>query len=105
MAPRLLPSALPSRLFLGDQAYDARSLRSDLVERGTLPVIPNNPTRRHPHPFDPEPYRHRNVIERVFCRLKDYRRIATRYDKLARNFDSAVALVAAVSGSLIESRP
>jgi putative transposase len=71
-------------------------LRDFLSERGTRPVIPNNPTRKHPHPFDPEPYKLRNLIERMFCRLKDWRRIATRYDKLARNSAAAVAFAAIV---------
>ena len=94
MAPDLLASAPLSRQFLADQAYDARAFRLCLTERGAHVVIPNNPTRKHPHPFDPMPYRQRNAIERMFCQLKDWRRIATRYDKLARNFASAVALVA-----------
>jgi putative transposase len=59
-------------------------------------VIPNNPTRKHRHPFDPVAYKQRNLIERMFCRLKDFRRIATRYDKLAVNFAAAVALAAIV---------
>jgi transposase len=46
---------------------------------------PHNPTRKRHHPFDETAYRQRNVIERMFCRLKDWRRIATRYDKLAAN--------------------
>jgi putative transposase len=72
-------------------------LRLFLIERGTCPVIPNHPTRKHPHPFDPETYKQRNLIERMFCRLKDFRRIATRYDKLATNFAAAVALAAIVT--------
>jgi putative transposase len=67
-----------------------------LIERGTLPVIPNNPTRKRPHPFDEHAYRHRNLIERMFCRLKDWRRIATRYDKLASSFAAAVAIAAVI---------
>ncbi len=67
------------------------------MERGTLPVIPNNPTRKRFHPFDPVAYKRRNLIERMFCRLKDFRRIATRYDKLAVNFAAAVALAAIVT--------
>lgn len=59
-------------------------------------MIPNNPTRKHRHPFDPVAYKQRNLIERMFCRLKDFRRIATRYDKLAVNFAAAVALAAIV---------
>ncbi len=71
-------------------------MRSFLKGRGTLPVIPNNPTRKRLHPFDQTAYRTRNAVERMFCRLKDWRRIATRYDKLAINYASAVALVAIV---------
>jgi putative transposase len=86
----------PARLCAGDAAYDSDRLRLFLIERGTLPVIPNNPTRKHHHPFDPEAYKLRNLIERMFCRLKDWRRIATRYDKLASNFAAAVMLAALV---------
>jgi putative transposase len=71
-------------------------LRLFLSERGTQPVIPNNPTRKRFHPFDPEAYKQRNLIERMFCRLKDFRRIATRYDKLASNFTATVMLAATV---------
>jgi putative transposase len=71
-------------------------LRRFLIERGTTPVIPNNPTRKRVHPFDAAAYKLRNVIERMFCRLKDWRRIATRYDKLATNFAAAVAIAAVV---------
>jgi len=55
-------------------------------------VIPNNPTRKRFHPFDADIYKQRNLVERMFCRLKDWRRIATRYDKLAANFAAAVAI-------------
>jgi putative transposase len=88
----LLGPLPPARLCAGDTAYDSDGLRRFLAERGTRPVIPNNPTRKRFHPFDPEAYKQRNLIERTFCRLKDWRRIATRYDKLARNFLSAVVL-------------
>ena len=87
----------PPRLCAADTAYDADALRSFLVERGTTPIIPNNPTRKHLHPFDREAYKRRNLIERLFSRLKDWRRIATRYDKLARNFLAAVHLAAALT--------
>ncbi len=94
------------RKLLADRAYDARKLRDWLVEHGCEPVIPPNPTRKHPHAYDPVAYRSRNTIERMFCRLKDFRRIATRYDKRADNFLSAVLLAAAVTWWMpIESRP
>ncbi len=71
-------------------------MRQFLLERRTEPVIPNNPTRKRFRPFDAEAYKRRNLIERMFCRLKDWRRIATRYDKLATNFAAAAALAAVV---------
>jgi transposase len=86
----------PRRL-LADRAYDANSLRTELAQRRIKAVIPPNPTRKHPHRYDKAAYKGRNVIERMFCRLKDFRRIATRYDKLARNFLSAVLLAAAIT--------
>ena len=88
-----LPAA---RLCFADAAYDSDALRSFLLDRGTLPVIPNNPTRKRFHSFDRQAYRQRNIIERMFCRLKDWRRIATRYDKLAANFAAALAIAACV---------
>jgi putative transposase len=59
-------------------------------------VIPNNPTRKRLHPFNAEAYKLRNLIERMFCRLNDWRRIATRYDKLACNVAAAVLLAAII---------
>ena len=87
----------PACLCAADAAYDSGGLRLFLQERGTQPVIPNNPTRKNLQPFDPELYKLRNLIERMFCRLKDWRRIATRYDKLATNFGAAITLAAIVN--------
>jgi putative transposase len=67
-----------------------------LTERGTTPVIKQNPTRKRLHPVDKNAYKGRNIIERAFSRLKDWRRAATRYDRLARNFRSTIALVSMV---------
>ena len=93
-----LLSGLPAaRLCAADAAYDSDGFRLFLLQRGTIPVIPNNPTRRRTHPFDTEAYKLRNLIERMFCRLKDWRRVATRYDKLARNFEAAVHIAAFIT--------
>ena len=92
----LISAVPPGRSLAGDAAYDSDGLRRFLLGRGTTPVIPNNPTRKTIHPFDEQAYRQRNLIERMFCRLKDWRRIATRYDKLAANFAAAVALAAII---------
>jgi transposase len=95
-APDLLGPLPRAWLCAADTAYDSDGLRRFLIERGTLPVIPNNPTRKRLHPFDAEAYKCRNIIERALCRLKDWRRIATRYDKLATNFAAAVAIAAVI---------
>ena len=84
-----------SRL-IADKGYDANHFRQLLAERGTEAVIPSTASRKIPIPFDRVAYRERNLIERMFGRLKDFRRIATRYDKLARNFLAAVALAATI---------
>ncbi len=94
----LLANLPPARRRLADAAYDGDALRAFLLARGTEPVIPNNPTRKRPHPFDKPAYRARNIIERAIGRLKDWRRVHTRYDKLARNYAAAVALAALVIG-------
>ena len=95
-AAPLLASIDPSKHTIADKGYDADHLRSFLEERGTTPVIPNKSNRLRRFPFDGELYRLRNVIERTFCRLKDFRAIATRYDKTARNFLAGLCLIAAL---------
>lgn len=92
----LIAQLPPARSYAADCAYDANCLRQFLIDQGTTPIIPNNPTRKRPHPFDRDAYKRRNLVERMFYRLKDWRRIATRYDKLARNYAPAVALAAVV---------
>ena len=96
-AVALIEAAPPAYFLAADTAYDSDGLRDFLAKRGTIPVIPNNPTRKRLHPFDPRPYKERNIIERTFCRLKDWRRIATRYDKLATNFTAAVLIAAIIT--------
>ncbi len=93
----LLIASRPSLSLLADRAYDGDALRSLLIERGTTPVIPNKINRVNRHPFDATAYRLRNAIERTFCRLKDFRAVATRYDKTARNYLAGVCLVAAIA--------
>ena len=91
----MLSASLPNaRYLLGDKAYDADHWRSYLKSRRIQPVIPNKSNRKEPHPFNKVRYKGRNVIERMFGRLKDFRRVATRYDKNAENFLSALCLAA-----------
>ena len=81
---------------IGDMAYDADGLINTLTERRITPVIPSHPRRSTPLPCDFALYCERNLVERFFNRLKHFRAIATRYDKLARNFLAGVHLASAI---------
>ena len=81
---------------LGDKAYDTDAFRALLNQKNIDAVIPSSARRKRPYPLDQEAYRRRNVIERMFCRLKDWRRIATRYDRCAHTFFSAICIAATV---------
>ena len=92
----LIEALPPNARLIADKGYDPNHFRSRLAKRSTEAVIPSTASRKAPIPFDRIAYRERNLIERMFGRLKDFRRIATRYDKLARNFLAAVALAAII---------
>jgi transposase len=94
-AQPLLENADPDAL-IGDKAYDADSLISELIQRSITPVIPPKANRKVKRDCDFALYRERNLVERFFNKIKHYRAIATRYDKLARNFLAALQLVAAI---------
>ena len=79
--------------FLADKAYDSDALIATLESRDITPVIPSKANRVAPRQTDFALYRERNLVERFFCRLKHFRAIATRYDKLANTFLAAVAMV------------
>lgn len=74
------------KLFLADAAYDAESLRTRLLEKGITPVIRPNPTRAKPADYDRHVYKERHLVEIFFNRIKHFRRVATRYDKLAETY-------------------
>ena len=96
MAEELLCAAGPVERLIADKAYDTNRLRTVLEQRGIETVIPSSARRKPLIPHDRQAYRQRNLIERMFARLKDFRRIATRYDKLARNYLAGVLLAAAL---------
>jgi transposase len=81
---------------LGDAAYDADDFRADVAEVGAVAVIPNNPSRTKKHPFDKEIYKERHLVECCFSKLKQFRRVATRYEKTARNYLAVVTLAATI---------
>jgi len=95
-APALLDKCRAPTRLLAEKGYDANTLRERLAATQTEAVIPSNRSRKAPIPHDTEAYRDRNLIERAFCRLKGWSRIATRYDKLAINLASAGAIAAIV---------
>jgi len=87
-------SLLPGiKELLADKGYDTNAIRAFLKEKGIKAVIPSKSNRKSKIRHDKEAYKARNVVERCFGRLKDWRRIATRYDKLAQNYFSALCFV------------
>jgi transposase len=94
-AEQLIDSADPEAL-LGDKAYDADPLIDALAQRGITPVIPPKANRKAPRACDFALYCERNLIERFFNKLKHFRAIATRYDKLAIIFLAGVYLASAI---------
>jgi transposase len=94
---QLLERLPPCRILNGDKGYDTDAIRRQIEATGAMPNIPPKANRRWKNCFSPALYRGRNAIERMFCRLKDFRRIATRYDRLATNFLAAVCIAATVS--------
>lgn len=94
---RALLSSLPKAgILLADRGYDADWFRNALIERNIQPCIPSRKGRTAAIPHDADLYRKRHKIENMFARLKDWRRIATRYDRCADPFLSACALAATV---------
>ena len=88
----LIQSLTRTRDLVADRGYDARSLIDLAAARGTRAHIPTQKDRRQQRSIDPHLYRERNLVERFFNKLKHFRRVATRFDKLARNFLAAVLL-------------
>lgn len=91
-----LIQGLPAKVVMADAAYDAESLRRTIAEKGAIAVIPNNPSRAHKYPLDRHLYAQRHLIECCFSRLKQFRRVATRFEKTARNYLAVVTIAATI---------
>ena len=78
------------------QRLCSRALREWLAGRGTQPAIPPRRNRKIQYDYDKAIYKQRNIVERLFRRIKDWRRIATRFDRNIKNFMSAIAIAATV---------
>jgi transposase len=93
----LMIDALPrAKALLGDKGYDADWFRAALLARGVSPCIPSKANRKVQVEYDRTLYRQRHKIENMFGRLKDWRRIHTRYDRCAHTFMSAICIAATV---------
>lgn len=93
----LMVEALPkARVMLADRGYDADWFRAALLKRGITPCIPSKTNRKVQIPHDRALYRQRHKIENMFGKLKDWRRIHTRYDRCAHTFMSAISIAATV---------
>lgn len=88
-----LIEGLSTEAVIGDKGYDADALVARIHAAGAEAVIPSRNNRTEPRAYDRHLYKDRNLVERFFNRLKQFRRIATRYEKLARNFVSVLNLV------------
>ena len=96
-APLLLRALPPITRLIADRGYDSNALRALIAQLGAEAVIPPSSDRVRQIPYDRLAYRSRNLVERLWCRLKDWRRIATRYDKLANNFLAATTIAATIT--------
>ena len=90
-----VPESCPVGSVAADKAYDSDAIRTMLADRGVEAVIPSLGCRKEPIPHDAAKYRKRNRVERLFGRLKQFRAVATRYDKLACTFLALIHLTAA----------
>jgi len=97
MADALLAEVEGCRYVLADKGYDSDKLRKSIRDKGARPVIPGRKSRKRTIRFDQNRYKFRWMVEAVFCRLKDFRRVATRYDKLSRNYLSTLAIATIVA--------
>lgn len=93
---KALIEGLPAQWVLGDTAFDADLFRADIAAINASAVIPSNPSRALKLPLDKHIYKERHLVECCFNKLKHFRRIATRYEKTARNF-LAIITVAAIA--------
>jgi transposase len=91
-----LLDGLAAEAVIADTAYDSDAFRDLIAQQGAEAVIPNNPSRATKHPLDAHLYAQRHLIECCFSKLKQFRRVATRFEKTVRNYIAVVTLAAIV---------
>ena len=94
VAAQLLAALRPGQVLMADKAYDSDAILAEVRAQGASPNIPPKTLRKVQHPWNRPLYKRRNIIERFFGRLKQYRGLATRYDKHAESFMAGVILAA-----------
>lgn len=97
-APQAEPliEGLLAEAVMADTAYDSDRLRQNIANKGAQAVIPNNPSRAKKYPLDKHLYAQRHLVECCFSKLKQFRRVATRYEKTARNYLAVITLAATI---------
>lgn len=87
---------LPAAIVMADTAYDSDRLRQSIADKGAIAVIPSNPSRAAKHPLDRQLYAQRHLIECCFSKLKQFRRVATRFEKTAQNYLAVITIAATI---------
>jgi transposase len=91
-----LVEGLPAEAVMGDTSYDSDSFREVIADKQAEAVIPNNPSRAQKYPLDRNLYAQRHLVECCFNKLKHFRRVATRFEKTARNYLAVVTIAAII---------
>jgi transposase len=89
-----LIDGVAAEVVIADKGYDSKAVVEQIERQGAEAVIPSRKNRKEPRAYDRERYRDRNLAERFWRRVKENRRVATRYEKTARNFLGFVLLAA-----------
>jgi transposase len=91
-----LVEGLAAEVVIADTAYDGDGFRAVIADKQAVAVIPNNPARATKHPLDAHLYAQRHLAECCFSKLKQFRRVATRFEKTARNYLAVITLAAII---------
>ena len=91
-----LIEGLPAKIVMADTAYDSDHLRKAIADKGAVAVIPNNPSRARKYSLDKHLYAQRYLVECCFSKLKQFRRVATRFEKTAKHYLAIVTIAATI---------
>lgn len=92
----ILIEGIPADVVMADAAYDSDRLCNAIADKGAIAVIPNNPSRAKKYPLDKHLYAQKHLVECRFSKLKHFRRVATRFEKTARNYFAVIPIATIV---------